>query len=54
MAQIALAWMLHNPVVAAPIVGATMPNHLSDAIAAVDVQLSDDEIRTLEQPYIPH
>ena len=54
MAQVALAWVLKNPVVAAPIVGATKPHHLPDAVAALDVQLSDDEIRTLEEPYTPH
>jgi 1-deoxyxylulose-5-phosphate synthase len=53
MAQVALAWVLKNPVVAAPIVGATKPHHLPDAVAALDVQLSDDEIRTLEEPYTP-
>jgi aryl-alcohol dehydrogenase-like predicted oxidoreductase len=54
MAQVALAWVLKNPVVAAPIVGATKPHHLPDAVAALDVQLSDYEIRTLEEPYTPH
>jgi 1-deoxyxylulose-5-phosphate synthase len=54
MAQVALAWVLRNPVVAAPIVGATKPYHLPDAVAALDIQLSDDEIRTLEEPYTPH
>jgi aryl-alcohol dehydrogenase-like predicted oxidoreductase len=54
MAQVALAWVLKKPVVAAPIVGATKPHHLPDAVAALDVQLSDDEIRTLEEPYTPH
>jgi 1-deoxyxylulose-5-phosphate synthase len=53
MAQIVLAWVLKNPVVAAPIVGATKPHHLPDAVAALDIQLSDDEIRTLEEPYTP-
>jgi len=54
MAQVALAWVLKNPVVTAPIVGATKPHHLPDAMATLDVQLSDDEIRTLEEPYTPH
>jgi aryl-alcohol dehydrogenase-like predicted oxidoreductase len=54
MAQVALAWVLKKPIVAAPIVGATKPHHLPDAVAALDVQLSDDEIRTLEEPYTPH
>jgi 1-deoxyxylulose-5-phosphate synthase len=53
MAQIALAWVLENPVVDAPIVGATKPHHLPDAVAALDIQLTDDEIRTLEEPYTP-
>jgi aryl-alcohol dehydrogenase-like predicted oxidoreductase len=54
MAQIALAWVLKNPVVTAPILGPTKPHHLSDAVAALDVHLTDDEIRTLEEPYGPH
>ena len=54
MAQVALAWVLHNPVVAAPIVGPTKPHHLSDAVAALDVELTADEITTLEAPYTPH
>ncbi len=53
-AQVALAWLLHRPGVTAPIVGATKLAHLDDAIAAVDVSLSDDEITQLEQPYRPH
>jgi 1-deoxyxylulose-5-phosphate synthase len=52
-AQVALAWVMRNPVVSAPIVGATKPHHLTDAIAAIDVRLSDEEVRTLEQPYAP-
>ena len=54
MAQIALAWVLHNPLVSAPIVGATKPHHLPEAVAALDLHLTDDEIRTLEEPYTPH
>jgi 1-deoxyxylulose-5-phosphate synthase len=53
-AQIALAWMLHNPVITAPIIGATKMTHLEDAIAAVDIALTDDEIARLEKPYHPH
>jgi 1-deoxyxylulose-5-phosphate synthase len=53
-AQIALAWVLKNPAVASPIVGATKPEHLSDAVAAVDLVLSDDEVATLEEKYQPH
>jgi len=45
MAQLALAWVLSKPVVSAPIVGATKPHHLADAVAALDVALTDDEIR---------
>jgi len=54
MAQVALAWVLKNPVVTAPIVGPTKPHHLSDAIAALDIHLTDDEIWALEEPYGPH
>jgi aryl-alcohol dehydrogenase-like predicted oxidoreductase len=53
-AQIALAWLLGRPGVAAPIVGATKLAHLEDAIAAVDVELSADEVARLEAPYRPH
>jgi aryl-alcohol dehydrogenase-like predicted oxidoreductase len=53
-AQVALAWLLAKPGVTAPIVGATKPEHLADAVAAVDVELSDEEIQTLEAPYRPH
>ncbi|MEQ7129233.1 aldo/keto reductase [Actinopolymorpha sp. B11F2] len=53
MAQIALAWVLKNPVVTAPIVGPTKPHHLSDAVAALDIELTEDEVHALEQPYVP-
>jgi aryl-alcohol dehydrogenase (NADP+) len=53
-AQIALAWVLRNPVVSAPIVGATKPQHLADAVAAVDLVLDDDEAEYLESAYTPH
>jgi aryl-alcohol dehydrogenase-like predicted oxidoreductase len=53
MAQIGLAWLLQKEMVTAPIVGATRPQHLTDAVAAVDLKLSDEEIRHLEAPYIP-
>jgi aryl-alcohol dehydrogenase-like predicted oxidoreductase len=53
-AQVALAWMLNKPVITAPIVGATKPGHIADAVAAVGVRLSDDEIAALEKPYLPH
>jgi aryl-alcohol dehydrogenase-like predicted oxidoreductase len=53
-AQIAMAWLLGKPGITAPIIGATKPSHLTDAIAAVDVNLSADEIKRLESPYMPH
>ncbi|MFF7754576.1 aldo/keto reductase [Streptomyces sp. NPDC007971] len=53
-AQVALAWLLHRDTVAAPIVGAAAPHHLRDAVAAVDLLLSEQEIEQLEQPYTPH
>lgn len=46
--------MLRQPVVSAPIVGATKTHHLSDAVAALDVHLTEDELRDLEQHYVPH
>jgi aryl-alcohol dehydrogenase-like predicted oxidoreductase len=52
--QIALAWLLHKPVITSPIVGATKPHHLEDAVAALSVKLSDKEIARLEEPYQPH
>jgi len=53
-AHIALAWLLRQPGVTAPIVGATKMSHLEDAVAAVHLQLTDDEAKTLEAAYIPH
>src|SRR5438477_4277617 len=53
-AEIALAWLLHNPAVTAPIVGATKSHHLEEAVAAVDVKLSDAEIEALEERYVTH
>ena len=53
-AQVALAWMLSKPAITAPIVGATKPHHLEDAVAAVELSLTDDEIARLEEPYVPH
>ena len=53
-AQVALAWLLHRPGVTAPIVGATKLSHLEDALAAEELELSEDEMRQLEEPYIPH
>ena len=53
MAQVALAWVLKNPVVSAPIIGATTSHHLADAVAALDIELTGDEISALEQSYSP-
>jgi 1-deoxyxylulose-5-phosphate synthase len=53
-AQVALAWILHKPGVTAPIVGASKPHHLEDAVAALAFELSGDEISALEEPYVPH
>src|SRR5579863_7826306 len=53
-AQVALAWLLSKPAVTAPIVGATKPHHLQDAVAALAVRLEPEEIRALEEPYTPH
>jgi aryl-alcohol dehydrogenase-like predicted oxidoreductase len=54
MAQLALAWLLGRPAITAPIIGATKPQHLDDAVAALGVKLSDDEVKDLEAPYLPH
>jgi aryl-alcohol dehydrogenase-like predicted oxidoreductase len=53
MAQVALAWVLKNPVVSAPIIGATKAHHLTDAVAALDIRLTDEEITALEEHYTP-
>jgi 1-deoxyxylulose-5-phosphate synthase len=53
-AQLALAWLLHQPGVTAPIVGASKPGHLEDAVASLDVTLSEEERRFLEECYVPH
>jgi 1-deoxyxylulose-5-phosphate synthase len=53
-AQVALAWLLHKPGVTAPIVGATKLEHLEDALAAEQLSLSDEEIASLEERYVPH
>jgi 1-deoxyxylulose-5-phosphate synthase len=53
-AQVALAWLLAKPVITAPIVGATKLQHLDDALAAATLKLSAQEIRLLEEPYVPH
>jgi aryl-alcohol dehydrogenase-like predicted oxidoreductase len=54
MAQVALAWVLRNPAVCAPIVGATKPHHLPEAVAALELKLTDDEAAGLEKPYSNH
>ncbi len=53
-AQVALAWLLSKPIVTAPIIGASKPNHLDDAIAALSLELPAEDIASLEEPYIPH
>ena len=53
-AQIGLAWLLHKPGVTAPIIGASKPQHLQDAIAATALRLSSEEIQALETHYQPH
>jgi len=53
-AQVALAWVLRNPVVSAPIVGASKLGQLGDAVASLDISLTDDEVAALEAPYVPH
>jgi len=53
-AQVALAWLLRKPLITAPIIGATKPQHLQDAVAALDVKLTDEEVKALEAPYVPH
>jgi aryl-alcohol dehydrogenase-like predicted oxidoreductase len=53
-AQVALAWLLHRPGVTAPIVGTTKPGHVDDALAAVKLELTEDEMRRLEERYVPH
>jgi aryl-alcohol dehydrogenase-like predicted oxidoreductase len=54
MAQVAIAWMLSKPVITAPIIGATKPHHLDDAVAALSVLLTPEEIQQLEEAYQPH
>jgi aryl-alcohol dehydrogenase (NADP+) len=53
-AQVALAWLLQSPGVTAPIVGASKPHHLPDAIAALSLKLDDAEMKALSEPYRPH
>jgi aryl-alcohol dehydrogenase (NADP+) len=53
-AQVALAWLLHQPGVTAPIIGASKPGHLEDAIAAASLKLDSAELKALAEPYTPH
>ena len=53
-AQVALAWVLQKPAVVSPIVGATKPHHLEDAVKALELKLSSADIAALEEPYVPH
>ena len=53
-ARIAYAWLMHQPGVTAPIVGASKTNHIEDAVAATEVKLSAEEIEYLKEPYSPH
>ena len=53
-AQVALAWMMSKPYITAPIIGASKPGHLEDAVAATEVKLTDEEIKSLEELYEPH
>ena len=52
--QIALAWLLHQPGVTAPIIGASKMTHLEEDIAAIEIELSPEELETLQEPYVPH
>ena len=53
-AQVALAWILHQPGVTSPIIGATKPHHIEDAIKALELKLTQEELGYLEAPYKPH
>ena len=53
-ATLALAWMLCKPGITSPIVGATQPHHLTEAVAALSIRLTPQEIAALEEPYVPH
>jgi aryl-alcohol dehydrogenase-like predicted oxidoreductase len=54
MGQMSLAWMLGKKYITAPIVGTTAVAHVEEAVAALDIQLSDEEVQALEKPYVPH
>jgi 1-deoxyxylulose-5-phosphate synthase len=53
-AQVALAWLIQQPGVTAPIIGASRLGHLEDAMAALDLRLTAEELAALEAPYVPH
>ena len=53
-AQLALAWMMNKPEITAPIIGATKPGHIEDAVAALSVKLTEAEIKQVEELYRPH
>lgn len=53
-AQVATAWILQKSAVTAPIIGASKPSHITDAVASLEVKLTSEEIETLESPYVPH
>lgn len=53
-AQVATAWLLQQPGVTAPIIGASKMNHLQDAVDALNVKLSPEDLKALEEPYVPH
>ncbi len=53
LAQVALAWLRRNPVVVAPLVGASKTAQIDDAVASLEIELTDDEVATLEAPYTP-
>ena len=54
MAQVSLAWMLSKPYITSPIVGFTDVKHVEEAVSALDIKLSEDVIKRLEAPYVPH
>ncbi|HUF39665.1 MAG TPA: aldo/keto reductase [Anaerolineales bacterium] len=53
-AQIALAWLLHKPGITSPIIGASKMAHLEEAVAALEIELSEEEMNSIEEPYVPH
>ena len=54
MAQVSLAWMLSKPYITSPIVGFTSEKHVEEAVKALDIRLSNETIKALEAPYVPH